>query len=331
MTTISVVMPVYNAPEDFFRAAIESILNQTFQDFEFIIIDDASKDYIETIAKSYSDSRLKYYKLEQNQGAANARNTAISKATGKYLAFLDADDVALPTRLEKQYNFLETHPEIGVLGTKTEIIGNDSKEMHFPTPTKHQDIENYLILSGCVFCQSSIMLRKEILDKNNIYYKTEYIPAEDYAFWLDLIGKTKFEVMEDVLVQYRFHEQNISHRQANKQAQKSNEVQFNALKKYCDMTAEQYEVLSSFLQDKTLPVSVLKQLAPILDIAIKDLQSKGFPATDVMHLFKKKFKKLYYHTHGITKQWELFQSPINTLFKLPFYWKLYCFITRGLI
>ena len=251
MSKISVIMPVYNTKEEYFREAIESVLNQTFKSFELIIVDDCSQEYIRDIVLSYTDNRIKYYRLDKNQGAANARNFAISKAASKYIAFLDSDDVSSYNRLEIQYNFLEQNAEIGCLGARTEIINSvNDKEMKLPTLTKHKEIEEYLIFYGCALCQSTVMLRKEIIDKNNIFYKDEYIPAEDYNFWLDLIGYTKFEILEDVLVKYRFYPENISNRQSEKQRENVIRAQINAIEKYCGSKLKNKEVLHSFFSNK---------------------------------------------------------------------------------
>jgi hypothetical protein len=201
--------------------------------------------------------------------------------------------------------------------------------MHFPEPTKHKDIEQYLILRGCVFCQSSVMVRKKIFNENNIKYKTECIPAEDYALWLDLIGKTKFAVMEEELIKYRFYHDNISHRQHKQQASKSNEVQYKTLQKYLNLTDDENNQLKAFFLDRQLPKQILESFSPVLEKAIHTLISRGFSEQEVNSVFKKKFKKLYYHTHGLLGQRILFSSPANKLFNLPQSWRIFCFITRG--
>ena len=330
MPKISVVMPVYNTKEEYFRGAIESILNQSFDDLELIIVDDCSELYIQKIVNSYSDVRIKYYKLDKNQGAANARNFAIFKACGKYLAFMDSDDISLPKRLERQYNFLETNQDIGCLGTQTKIIGDDYENINFPKPTKHFDIEKHLIFEGCVFCQSSVMLRKEILDANNILYKTKYVPAEDYALWLDLVGKTKFEVLNEILVHYRFYEGNISHRQKKLQEEKCAEAQLATLKIYCNLNKFNESVWIKFLKGFTLSKNEYKILNENLEQIITILRTKRYSEKNIHSLFSRKFKKLFYHTHSISGQYTLFTSPINKTLKISFFWRLFCFITRGL-
>ena len=145
MPEISVVMPVYNTKEEFFRCAIDSILKQTYTDFELLIADDCSDGYIEKIVKSYPDKRISYLRLEQNAGSAVAKNLAIQHAKGKYIAFLDSDDIALPDRLAAQYDFLEKHPDIGCLGTVFYILKHKRmRRVYHRIPLKNEDIVNSL-------------------------------------------------------------------------------------------------------------------------------------------------------------------------------------------
>lgn len=113
---ISVLMPVYNS-EKYLNEAIESILNQTFVDFEFIIINDASNDNSENIIESYQDSRIKYFKNEKNLGVAKTLNKGLKLAQGKYIARMDSDDISLPERLYKQFKFMEVYNDIDVCGS----------------------------------------------------------------------------------------------------------------------------------------------------------------------------------------------------------------------
>lgn len=327
---ISVIMPVYNTKEEFLKEAIESILKQSYGNFELIIVDDCSKEYIEKIISSYHDERIRYFKLATNQGASAARNFAISKASGKYLAFMDSDDISLPDRFSKQLRFFEKYPEIGCLGTKAKIIGDDCEKMEFPKQTEHTEIENYLIFNGCVFCQSSVMLRKEILDKHNIKYQNQYVPAEDYALWLDLVGKTKFAVLDEQLVFYRFYAENISHRQKDLQHQKCIEAQFSSLKRYCGISNLNRDIWFKFLKGIALSSEEFVQLNNNLKTIIQSLFTKGYDEKAICSLFQRKLKKMFYHSHGIAPQWRLLTSPLSRTLRIPLVWRLFCFVTKGL-
>ncbi len=215
MPKVSVLMPVYKTNEAFLRAAIESILNQTFTDFEFLILDDCPEDDREAIVKSYVDGRIKYIKNERNLGITPSRNKLIGMAEGEYLAVFDHDDISLPTRFEKQVAYLDAHPECGVVSSniKTLIRGRTSKN-----PIENHDIKIALMRS-CALMHSASMIRKSVLIENNIRYEERFSPSEDYALWGRLIPYTNFHNLEEVLFHYRDHENNTSHTRAEKMTQ----------------------------------------------------------------------------------------------------------------
>ncbi len=214
MVKVSVLTAVYNTPEQYLREAIESILAQTYTDFEFVILNDASPDEnVEKVVKSYNDKRIRYYKNEQNLGISLSRNKLIDLADGEYLAVFDHDDISLPDRLQKQVEFLDSHPDVGVVGNWHKITGKKERVARYPTTDK--EIKETLTVSCCI-CHSSSMIRKSVLTENNIRYENEYTPAEDYALWCRLLPKTKFANIPEVLFIYRNHEQNTSHRQQDR-------------------------------------------------------------------------------------------------------------------
>ena len=209
---VSVLMPIYNTKEEFLREAISSILSQTFTDFEFLILNDSPENTkLDNIVKSFHDKRIKYYKNEKNFGISGARNRLIELSKGEFLAIFDHDDVSLPDRLEKQVAFLSTHPEIGVCGSAYSWIHKNKIRIN---PESSRNIEKTL-MCGCAIHHSSAMVRKSVLTKNNIKYESKFSPAEDYALWCRLIGKTKFYNVRDILVSYRKHSNQTSQLQKN--------------------------------------------------------------------------------------------------------------------
>lgn len=328
---ISVIMPVYNTKEEYFREAIESILNQTFQDFELIIVDDCSQPYIADIIHSYSDERIRYFRFDENSGAAKARNFALKQVNSPYIAFQDSDDVAYQERLEKQYNYLENHPEIGCLGAKVKITGNNAEKMSFPEYVEHKDLELYLLFKGCAFCQSSVMVRKDTLDKYHIEYNPYYVPTEDYAFWLDMVGITKFAVLDECLEAYRFYSENISNIQAKKQYEKGNEARLKASAKYLNIAELEQSVWNKFLLEQNPTIKDIKHIDFILPKIIKTLEDKGCSQQTICNFFKNHFRKLFLHTHTIHGHYLLTKSKLNRYFNIPFGWRLFCFITRGIL
>lgn len=330
MPKVSVLMPVYNTKEEFLREAVASILNQTFQDFEFLIIDNGSDPYVKSIIKSYNDNRIQYFRLEQNQGPAAARNYAIKHASGDYLAFMDSDDVSLPQRLQMQADFLTQNPHIGCLGTTVKTIGKKAECITFIPIFQHHDIEFSLAFSGCTFCQSSIMLRKKVLNSHNICYEPALVPAEDYGLYVSLLSKTQFATLKETLVYYRFYGENTSNKQSTAQTQKSNEIRCLAIEKYCAPLALDAPLFIKFFQNRPLSKDELTKLAQNLDSLINKAQTLGCTPSHIRTTLKKFVKKSYYHTRSLQGQWNLIKSPIGKMFGFSFGSRLICLITRGL-
>lgn len=224
MPTVSVLLPVYNTPEDFLRQAIESILHQTYTDFELLIINDASTTDVESVIKSYSDKRIKYFKNATNLGISGTRNLLLDKAAGKYFAIMDHDDISLPERLAREVEFLDQNPSVGVVSCRAQII--DSPEI-LNYPVSDQDIEFKILVDNCIV-HPAAMIRRSVLEQYNIRYEKEFSPAEDYALWCRLLGKTEFHNLPDILFMYRDHPNNTSHRQAFRMAKATEAIQIFA-------------------------------------------------------------------------------------------------------
>ncbi len=199
MPKVSVLVALYKTDPAHLKQAINSLLNQTFHDFELLILDDCPTDSREQIIKSFTDSRIQYFKNDKNLGIAPTRNKLVQMAGGKYLAIMDHDDMAMPTRLEEQVRLLDTYPEIGVVGCHTKLFPNN-RIVRFPENNKQ--IEDYL-MQGCAIPHTGAMIRADILTDNP--YEEKFSPAEDYALWCRLIGKTQFYNIPKVLMKYRIH------------------------------------------------------------------------------------------------------------------------------
>ena len=204
---VSIIMPAYNE-EKHIAEAINSILNQTFENFEFIIINDGSIDRTEAIILSYSDPRIIYVKNEINLKLINSLNKGLSLARGKYIARMDSDDISLPERLQKQVLYMETHPDIGICGAQLIVFGTENTKMEFPL--EQEDLQLRLLWTSC-YSHTLVMFRKEIMDKHNLRYPINYLHAEDYKFWTQWLEITKGANIDEHLAKYRFHLQSISH------------------------------------------------------------------------------------------------------------------------
>ncbi|WP_295841020.1 glycosyltransferase family 2 protein [uncultured Apibacter sp.] len=197
---VSVIMAAYNA-EKHISASIESIINQTFNNFELLVINDGSTDNTQSIVKEYckKDSRIILLNNDKNLFVIKSRNKGIEKAKGKYIAILDSDDLALPNRLEYQVKYLENNPDIFLIGSSAYIIEeNDKVENSFIAPTGYEKLKNNINKNNLIY-HSTVMFRNE-----NVFYREKMIYCEDYDLILRLFSEgKKIDNLSDILISYR--------------------------------------------------------------------------------------------------------------------------------
>lgn len=203
---VAVLMPVYNA-EKYLKEAIESILNQTYKGFDFFIINDGSTDSSEEIILSYTDKRIIYIKNEGNKGLIYTLNKGLELIQGDYLLRMDADDIAMPQRIEKQILFMEQHPGIILSGTQAHYFGRLDKKSKFPTD--HERIKVQLLFNNCIVHPSIIMRLKKI-KQNKLMFDSNYVHIEDYEFWIRALKYGELAILDEVLLNYRLDGQNIT-------------------------------------------------------------------------------------------------------------------------
>lgn len=198
-------MPVYNCAQ-YVGEAIDSVLNQTYTDFEFLIIDDASTDKTVSIIKAYKDSRIKLIEKPKNTGYTNSLNSGLTIANGEYIARMDGDDISLPERFAKQVAFMDTHPDIVACGTAYSIIGSELVKRF---PKNHEDLKIILLNKTC-FGHPTVMLRLSVIKEHSVTYDITKEPAEDYDLWVRLLAYGKFCNLPEVLLDYRVHDNQVS-------------------------------------------------------------------------------------------------------------------------
>lgn len=212
MPKVSVLTPLYNTKEEYLRAAIESILNQTYTDFEFLLLNDSpGNKELEKIVKSYNDKRIIYLENEKNIGISNSRNKLLEVAKGEYLAIFDHDDVSMPERLKKEVRYLDENKDVGVVSCNFMWMSN-KKNSNFPT--ENIDIKKALP-KFCALLHTGSMIRKSVLVDNGIRYEQDYSPCEDFLLWTRLMNKTMFHNLPEILIHYRDFD-NTTHRVVSK-------------------------------------------------------------------------------------------------------------------
>ena len=219
---ISVIMPVFNR-QDFVGTAIESILAQTYTDFEFIIFDDGSTDDSLKIIQSYRDPRIRVVSGKGNRKLVPPLNDAMKMARGKYLARMDSDDISLPRRFEHQINFLEKHPDIDVCGSFFRTLGGVFNFVQ-TYPIEHNDIKLALMFF-CAFANPTTMVRRTAVYQKGIFYDKDFLYAEDYDFWsrMSAFGCT-FHNIPKVLLRYRVGHLHIFTEHGGRQQQLTHQI-----------------------------------------------------------------------------------------------------------
>jgi glycosyltransferase involved in cell wall biosynthesis len=327
---VSVIMPVYNAGQ-YLAEAIESILNQTFTDFEFLIFNDGSKDNSLEIIKSYNDSRIVLAYNGENKGYVSHLNEGIRMARGKYIARMDADDISLPQRLEKQVTFLEQNPDYVMCGSRVDTFGLTQGTVALPLSNEEIKLKMLYITP---FAHPSVMLRKSILQDNHLFYDDNVMPAEDLDLWIRLAPFGKMYNIKESLLLYRTHGQNISF-------QKRTSIQIAHLakteQKYisyffskCNLSEMEVRLLHLMLYRRE-SVKNIKQVENLIQVIKKieneNLNVENIDSQTIKNLLREKFFYLCTtSTHLGLPLWRLYNDSRVNLTSISFMLKVKFFL-----
>ncbi|MBR4497957.1 MAG: glycosyltransferase [Bacteroidales bacterium] len=218
---VTVLMPVYNG-ETFLREAIDCVLAQTFTDFVFLIINDGSTDNTEKIILSYNDSRIQYVRNEENLKLIKTLNKGLSLVTTKYVARMDADDICVPTRLERQVEYMESHSQVGLLGTWCQTIGANE-----PIVIRYEENHEQICFKQLYQIQivhPSCMMRMSVLQTLGNWFDETFLHAEDYELFTRMSHVTRLANIPEVLHLYRKHDNAVSVLYNKEQKQNSHRV-----------------------------------------------------------------------------------------------------------
>jgi len=257
---ITVIMSAYNS-ETFIDQAVQSILDQTFRDFEFILIDDASSDKTRNIIEAYrdKDNRIKPIFNSENLGLTKNLNVGLQHAKGRYIARLDADDIAIADRFQLQYEQLDQNPDLVLVGSNAIFINDAGVE------TGQSDLacEDFTIKATCLlenpFIHSSIMLRRTTLQDHQLAYDETCDTSQDYQLWSRLLAIGSAQNIKKPLIKFRYHENSISARKRDRQVHNTRTI------------TQDYQAQSSFGTLAPLPFDLL-QVGFLGDRATADAQ-----------------------------------------------------------
>lgn len=263
---VSVLMSVYNARDAELRQSIESILNQTFKDFEFIIINDGSTNDTKEVILSYNDDRIKYIENEVNLKIIKSLNNGLKLCRGKYIARLDADDYSAPTRLEKQVKYMDEHPNVGGLGTFFKRL-HTGEEIELPTELNDIKLLTRYV-RGCISNPSG-MIRKSVLLDNNLQYDENCLHAEDFKLWADMSYCCDLAVIPEVLTFIRSHEDGVSRTNAAWQNKIVNVVLLdNIIRDFTDGNKYFYSILNKYVKNEKISPDEIDNFRKLIEHVI---------------------------------------------------------------
>jgi len=302
---ISVVMSVYNA-EKYLDEAIQSILHQSYKDFEFIIINDGSTDRSLEIIKKYQNKDKRIILItRENKGLIFSLNEGIKKSKGKYIARMDADDISLPERFQSQIKLLESNNEIGVCGTAIIGFSDDMKKNISYYSENNKELKTELLFSS-VFAHPTVMMRRKLFKKFNLKYEEKYKNAEDFGLWVQMSEYTKFSNIKDPLLKYRILDDSIT-RLADKYIEDRYKIIKSIFQNYLDkLELENTEqenrlhfnlTVNARIKDSNISFNILKKYFKKIEYA--NNKKKLFSSSDLKKVLGKKWLWNLYYTKNI--------------------------------
>ena len=270
---ISVIMPFYDTHPLYLKKAVESVLGQTFGDFELILLNDSPENKkLDEVIWSFKDKRIKYLKSDYTLGVAEAHNTLLKVAKGKYIAIMDHDDISLPHRLEKQYAYMEAHKEVGICGTSYRRFGKLLKIKTIVHPQEHEKIKAALLFY-CPLHHPSSMIRRALLEKFNIHYDKRFISLNDRKLYVDISKHARLHNLPDVLYKYRIHKKMTSKVHRNEIMKEQLRYRSFLLKRYgVRVSKEEEGILNTYIFNGRCRIKseeILKKIELILNKLIR--------------------------------------------------------------
>ncbi|MFV8226695.1 glycosyltransferase family 2 protein [Christiangramia aquimixticola] len=307
MDLISVIIPVYNRAE-FIGEAIQSILSQTYKNFELIIVDDASTDNTLEVIKQFKDKRIRLLRNRDNYGVSVSRNKGISNAKGSFIAFMDSDDISLPTRLEKQIMKFLLDEDLMVCGTWLQMMNSEKLIRH---AEYHNEISTRLLIH-CSLSIGSVMMKSTILKEFKLNPNLKY--GEDYELWSRICWKGKMFNIQEPLLIYRIHKNQLSGENKSKQLHMDADIRLSLFKMldYCITVFPDTLIKKVFLFDRYISVSEFSMFLNWLN-SLKNLNNNKevFPKNELNAVIEEIRQdlifKIYYRKSfiGLTKFWRI--------------------------
>lgn len=322
---VSILMSVFNG-ERYLKDAIESMLSQDFENFEFLIINDGSTDESEKIITSYTDVRIRLINNGKNIGLVSSLNKAIGLASGEYIVRMDCDDVSLKNRLSLQVKFMDNNKNIGASGSYYNLMYNGKKAVaDFPLDQK--EIKCYMLFNSPIAHPSAI-IRRSLINEKQLFYRSEFIHAEDYDLWSQISEYADLANVSDVLLNYRIHGNQITGN-LNLTPQKKaslNIIRLRHLKSINLVPSDHELFIHNLVSDGRKPDTreYLKETEVWLKkIVVSNRSSKILDASYLEKIVLERWLRMCFNYFGGRKGIQyFFSSELHGLIKLPINRKL---------
>lgn len=299
MPKISVIMPLYNA-DLFVEKAIKSILNQSYKDFELLLIDDCSTDHTMEIVSRIKDSRIKIVRNEKNEGIAFSRNRGLSLADGQYIALMDDDDLTVPDRFDIQVEYLELYNEMDVVGGQFCAI--DENDQVIWTCKERLNNPKYIRADMMLYdsiANGSAMIRNDFLKKNQIIYQDGCLGMEDYRFWIECSALGNVTNLDHIFLYWRNSENNESSK-VKKRKYKQRAEKYGELQKYAfelngySLSEEEYGIINKMFPEILSSVIInVEDMKKLYDVFLKVIQQskdiRAENANEIAIMCRKRF------------------------------------------
>lgn len=316
MPRVTILMPTYNVAP-WVKESIDSVLAQTYTDFELLVLDDCSSDNTVGIVRSYVDPRIRIVEGEHNVGLSENLNKGLSLSNTELLARMDGDDIAEPTWLERGVAVLDEHPEIGICSFGFQFFGTKSTSVRFP---EHHEDSMAQMLFGCTVIIP--VLRKSVFTDHNFRYSTDAFPAEDYMMWAHCYRVAKVYNVQETMFHYRTHATQISTAKRQAQIEKSNAVRRYMLE-WLNPNLEESEIryfLDTFVPGEINDSSDLR--------IMQDYAKKMVEKNDVIGHFSHEALVRKFHSHIVQS---LYHAIVARYFSAGYSVRRYCrYILSGL-
>lgn len=259
---VSVVMPIYNG-QAYLKEAVNSILEQSYSTIELIVINDGSTDASLSLINSFTDTRIKVINFEVNKGLIAALNAGLQAAQGEYIARMDADDIADAKRIEKQVQYFKSNPNIIACDSDYFNLSGTSKNLS-SSIYQGDTLKGMLIFTTC-FCHPAVMMRNVFKEKQ-LYYNADFKHVEDYKLWCDLAALGAFGHVQEPLLHYRSHSQQVSNLHHTLQLEKSAQIRREYLNSLAFLVSDEQLKTINFIGDNEFIRSVeqLQKIEKIL-------------------------------------------------------------------